>query len=48
LDLQEVFVYLRYSKKQKDDLKIALDTKSRFDYWNKKLKFAQNLDEKQT
>jgi putative redox protein len=46
-DLQEVFVYLTYSKKHSDDIEIAADTPARFDYLHKKLKFIGNLDEKQ-
>ena len=46
-DLQEVFVYITYSKKHSDDLDIAVDTPTRFDHLNKKLKFVGNLDEKQ-
>jgi uncharacterized OsmC-like protein/pimeloyl-ACP methyl ester carboxylesterase len=46
-DLQEVFVYLTYSKKHSDGLKMDSDTPSRFDHLNKKLKFIGDLDEKQ-
>ena len=46
-DLQEVFVYLTYSKRHRDDLEMDLDTPSRFDYLNKKLKFIGNLNKKQ-
>jgi uncharacterized OsmC-like protein/alpha/beta superfamily hydrolase len=46
-DLQEVFVYLTYSKRHSDDLEMDLDTPSRFDHLNKKLKFIGNLDKKQ-
>ena len=46
-DLQEVFVYITYSKKHSDDLGIAVDKPTRFDHLNKKLKFVGNLDEKQ-
>ena len=46
-DLQEVFVYLTYSKKHSDDLEMDADTPSRFDHLNKKLKFIGDLDEKQ-
>ena len=46
-DLQEVFVYITYSKKHSDDLDIAVDTPTRFDHLKKKLKFIGNLDEKQ-
>ena len=46
-DLQEVFVYITYSKKHSDDLEIEVDKPTRFDHLNKKLKFIGNLDEKQ-
>ena len=46
-DLQEVFVYITYSKKHSDDLDISVDTPTRFDHLNKKLKFVGNLDKKQ-
>jgi putative redox protein len=46
-DLQEVFVYITYSKKHSDDLGIDVDKPTRFDHLNKKLKFVGNLDEKQ-
>ena len=46
-DLQEVFVYITYSKKHSDDLGIAVEKPTRFDHLNKKLKFVGNLDEKQ-
>jgi putative redox protein len=47
-DLQQVFVYITYSKKHSDDLNIDVDTPTRFALLNKKLKFIGNLDEKQT
>ena len=47
-DLQEVFVYITYSKKHSDDLDIDVEKPTRFDHLNKKLKFVGNLDEKQT
>ena len=47
-DLQEVFVYITYSKKHSDDLDIDVDKPTRFDHLQKKLKFIGNLDEKQT
>jgi uncharacterized OsmC-like protein/esterase/lipase len=47
-DLQEVFVYITYSKKHSDDLNIDVDTPTRFDHLQKKLKFIGDLDEKQT
>jgi putative redox protein len=46
-DLEEVFVYITYSKKHSDDLEIEVDKPTRFDHLNKKLKFIGNLDEKQ-
>lgn len=46
-DLQEVFVYITYSKKHSDDLLIEVDTPTRFDHLQKKLKFIGNLDDKQ-
>ena len=46
-DLQEVFVYITYSKKHSDDLGIAVDKPTRFDYLEKKLKFVGNLEEAQ-
>jgi putative redox protein len=46
-DLQEVFVYITYSKKHSDDLMIEVDTPTRFDHLQKKLKFIGNLDDKQ-
>ncbi len=46
-DLQEVFVYITYSKKHSDDLDIDVDKPTRFDHLQKKLKFVGNLDEKQ-
>ena len=38
-DLQEVFVYISYSKKHRDDLEFDLDKPARFDHLNKKIKF---------
>lgn len=46
-DLQEVFVYITYSKKHSDDLNIDVEKPTRFDHLNKKLKFVGNLDDKQ-
>jgi putative redox protein len=46
-DLREVFVYLTYSKRHSDDLEMDIDTPSRSDHLNKKLKFIGHLDEKQ-
>jgi uncharacterized OsmC-like protein/pimeloyl-ACP methyl ester carboxylesterase len=47
-DLQEIFVYITYSKKNRDDLEFDLDKPARFDHLKKKLKFVGNLDKKQT
>lgn len=46
-DLQEVFVYITYSKKHSDDLNIPVDKPTRFDHLSKKLKFVGDLDDKQ-
>lgn len=46
-DLQEVFVYITYSKKHSDALGVDLETPTRIDHLNKKLKFIGNLDDKQ-
>jgi len=46
-DLQEVFVYITYSKKHSDDLMIEVDKPTRFDHLQKKIKFVGNLDDKQ-
>lgn len=46
-DLQEVFVYITYSKKHSDDLDIHIEKPARFDHLHKKLKFIGNLDNKQ-
>ena len=46
-DLQEVFVYVTYSKKHSDDLMMDLEKPARFDYLLKKLKFVGNLDDSQ-
>lgn len=43
-DLQEVFVYITYSKKHSEDLMLDADKPSRFDHLLKKLKFVGNLD----
>lgn len=45
--LEEVFVYITYSKKHSDDLMVDMDKPGRIDYLSKKLKFVGNLDEKQ-
>jgi uncharacterized OsmC-like protein/pimeloyl-ACP methyl ester carboxylesterase len=47
-DLQEIFVYITYSKKNRDNLEFDLDKPVRFDHLNKKIKFVGNLDKKQT
>ncbi|MBU3010264.1 bifunctional alpha/beta hydrolase/OsmC family protein [Polaribacter vadi] len=46
-DLQEVFVYITYSKKHSEDLKIDLEKPTRLDHLQKKLKFIGNLDDAQ-
>ncbi len=46
-DLQEVYVYVTYAKKQSDDLGIVSDTSTYVDFFTKKLKLIGNLDEKQ-
>ncbi|MCL7762471.1 alpha/beta fold hydrolase [Polaribacter sp. Z014] len=46
-DLQEVFVYITYSKKHSDDLNIDVEKPTHFDHLKKKLKFVGNLDDKQ-
>ena len=46
-DLQEVFVYITYSKKHSDDLMGDLDQPTRFDHLLKKLKFVGDLDASQ-
>lgn len=46
-DLQEVFVYITYSKKHIEDLLQDLDTTTRLDHLNKKLKFVGDLDDSQ-
>ncbi len=46
-DLQEVFVYITYSRKHSDDLDIEVDKPTRFNHLQKKLKLVGNLDEKQ-
>ncbi|MHA7942907.1 bifunctional alpha/beta hydrolase/OsmC family protein [Formosa sp. 3Alg 14/1] len=46
-DLQEVFVYITYSKKHSDDLKLDLEKPAQIDYLKKTLKFVGNLDDKQ-
>lgn len=46
-ELQEVFVYITYSKMHSDDLMMDLEQPARFDYLLKKLKFVGNLDDSQ-
>jgi len=46
-DLQEVFVYITYSKKHSDDLGFNLEKPARIDHLQKKLKLVGNLDDKQ-
>lgn len=46
-DLQEVFVYLSYSKKHSDELKLDVVKPGYIDYIEKKLKFVGDLDEGQ-
>ncbi|MDT7828842.1 alpha/beta fold hydrolase [Pricia sp. S334] len=46
-DLQEVFVYITYSKKHSDDLMVDVEKPSRIDHLQKKLRFVGDLDEKQ-
>ena len=46
-DLQEVYVYITYSKKHSDDLMLDLKEPTRIDHLQKRLKFVGNLDEKQ-
>ena len=40
-------MYITYSKKHSDDLKVDLNAPARFDHLHKKLKFLGNLDKKQ-
>jgi len=46
-DLQEVFVYISYSKKHSDELELDMEKSGYLDHMSKKLKFVGNLDEKQ-
>ena len=46
-DLQEVYVYVTYSKKHSDDLVIDVEEPSHFDHLSKRLRFIGNLDDKQ-
>ncbi|WP_027125991.1 bifunctional alpha/beta hydrolase/OsmC family protein [Gelidibacter mesophilus] len=46
-DLQEVFVYITYSKKHSQDLILDVDKPTRLDHLLKKLKFIGKLDDSQ-
>ena len=46
-DLQEVFVYISYSKKHSDELELDVEKPGYLDHINKKLRFVGNLDDKQ-
>ncbi|GAA4888763.1 bifunctional alpha/beta hydrolase/OsmC family protein [Flaviramulus aquimarinus] len=46
-DLQDVFVYITYSKKHSDDLMLDIEQSKRIDHLQKRLKFIGDLDEKQ-
>ncbi|WP_435412433.1 bifunctional alpha/beta hydrolase/OsmC family protein [Psychroserpens mesophilus] len=46
-DLQEVFVYITYSKKHSDDLMLDVEKPSRIDFLRKKLVFVGDLDDAQ-
>ena len=46
-DLQEVYVYITYTKKHSDDLMLDIKEPTRIDHLQKRLKFVGNLDEKQ-
>ncbi len=46
-DLQEVYAYITYSKKHSDDLMLDIETPTRIDHLQKRLKFVGNLNEKQ-
>jgi len=46
-DLQEVFVYISYSKKHSDELELDVEKPGYLDHINKKLKFVGDLDDKQ-
>ena len=46
-DLQEVYVYITYSKKHSDDLMLDIETPTRIDHLQKRLKLLGNLDESQ-
>ncbi len=46
-DLQEVFVYVTYSRKHSDDLMVDVEKPTCLDHMNKRLKFVGDLDNKQ-
>ncbi|GGZ80062.1 bifunctional alpha/beta hydrolase/OsmC family protein [Algibacter mikhailovii] len=46
-DLQEVYVYITYSKKHSDDLMLDLDEPKRMDHLKKRLKFIGDLNDTQ-
>ncbi|MFD0798266.1 alpha/beta fold hydrolase [Maribacter chungangensis] len=46
-DLQEVFVYITYSKKHSDDLQLDVEKPMRIDHVQKKLRLIGNLDTEQ-
>lgn len=46
-DLQEVFVYISYSKKHSEELGLDIEKPGHLDYITKKLKFVGNLDQTQ-
>ncbi|MFK7783007.1 alpha/beta fold hydrolase [Psychroserpens sp.] len=46
-DLQEVFVYISYSKKHSDELELDVEKPGYLDHISKKLKFVGNLDDTQ-
>lgn len=46
-DLQEVYAYITYSKKHSDDLMLDLETPTKIDHLQKRLKFVGDLDETQ-
>jgi putative redox protein len=46
-DLQQVYVYITYSKKHSDDLMLDIDKPTRIDHLQKRLKFIGNLDDTQ-
>ena len=42
-----MYVYITYSKKHSDDLMLDIETPTRIDHLQKRLKFVGNLNEKQ-